>query len=491
MSFVRLKIVQMNGVLVPPAFKWLLGMGLAYILPVLLADTYYRDDLPHAMSGLTLWERDGRPLASVVSSLVSFAWPSFSSPALYDTSPLPQLLGILALAYGAARLAARLFPDGAGLAQALVVFPVTASPFMLQNLSYKFDALTMALAITLALMAALTSRWTSAFLLLLVLMLYQPAFNAFAGAAALLLLAAPEAGQSRGREFLGQLMWACGALIVYALAMKLAGGFSGSYASGHSALVPLRAEGLGMVLDNMGLAGLYVAQFVADAPALGLAGALAMAAFGFAQARQGAALRFIAVAAMIFLAVPGLMLFLKSPAMLPRSLMGFSVLLVFAAYCLHETLTQHTARLAALGLATAWFFALAATYANALKDEARFDAALGVNLSHDLLATGFVPGGKLAFDGTQPMSAMAATASRRRIIGLILRPSMNGNSEWGFAQLEYLGLPSSPVLDATPETLKSLCQDKPALRLPAYQIFIREGGALVSFPNGVCFQGKI
>ena len=131
---------------IPQGFWLLLVLGLAYALPIMLDGRYYLDDLSRAMTGLTLWETEGRPLASILSSLISFSWPSFEGPALRDTSPIPQILGVVALAYGAALLARKLFPDGVGLTQALVVFPVIGSPFTLQNLSYKYDAFTMGLA---------------------------------------------------------------------------------------------------------------------------------------------------------------------------------------------------------------------------------------------------------------------------------------------------------------------------------------------------------
>jgi hypothetical protein len=479
----------------PRGFLLLVMLGLLYALPIMLDGRYYLDDLPHAMNGLTLWEKDGRPLASILSSLISFSWPSFSGAALYDTSPLPQILGVVALAYGAARLAEKLFPAGVGLVQALVVFPVIGSPFMLQNLSYKFDAFTMGLAVMLALVAALETGWLVAAALLASLMLYQAAFNIFIGTCALLWLVSAARGLPEDRGFLKRLAWGLGALLVYGVAMKLLGGFSWDYATTHSALVPFSREGLATLQFNFGFGTFFMMEVVQDAPLLAAGAGLAAFAFAvqFAKPETGKTrermARFILALGIIFCAVMGVLLFLQSPVMRPRTLMGFSILLVFAAYCAHEALKAWpNLRAAALALATAWFFALANIYANAAHDETRFDLALSQNVARDLLAAGFKAGGRLAFDGTQPLSPIAENAARLKTVARILQPNMNGNSEWGFRQLEFIGLQATPIMDATDEGLKAFCSGPPALFSPQYQIYLYDSTALVSFPKGVCFK---
>jgi Glucosyl transferase GtrII len=480
---------------IAPAFLTLLVLGLIYALPIMLDGRYYLDDLPRAMTGLTLWEKDGRPLASILSSLISFSWPSFSGPALQDTSPIPQMLGVAALAYGAARLARKLFPDGVGLVQALVVFPVIGSPFMLQNLSYKYDAFTMGVAVTLALIAAVSeATWLVAALVMVMLLTYQAAFNVFIGAAALVWLVSSLRGEDADFSFVKKLGWGIAALLVYGIATKLFDGLLWPYAQKHAELVGFNTQGFDAVLFNFGFGSYFVIELLVDAPlvALGLAGALFAGALRFAQMGEGRRnlLRFVVTLGIIIISMMGVLLFLQSAVVRPRTLMGFSIFLTLAYYCAHEALKSWPGiRLVAFALVTGWFFALANVYANAARDETRFDTYLSTNIIHDLLQAGFKPGGKLAFDGVQPLSPVAAHAAQLKIIAHVLQPNMNGNSEWGFQQLAFLGLATTPIMDATDESLKALCADGPGTTNPQYQIFIRGETMVVAFPKGVCFRG--
>lgn len=45
-------------------FFLLFGGGLLYVLPILLADRYYQDDLARSLYGATGWSGDGRPLTN-------------------------------------------------------------------------------------------------------------------------------------------------------------------------------------------------------------------------------------------------------------------------------------------------------------------------------------------------------------------------------------------------------------------------------------------
>jgi len=71
----------------------------------------------------------------------------------------------------------------------------------------------------------------------------------------------------------------------------------------------------------------------------------------------------------------------------------------------------------------------------------------------------------------------------------LLQPNFNGNSEWGFRQLEFDGLEVSAIRDATDESLKALCAEPALVTTPLFQIFIHDSTALVGFANGVCFRG--
>ena len=479
-----------------PGFLFIFVLSLAYAFPLLLDGRYYLDDLPHAISGLTLWEQDGRPLASIVSSLVSFQLPSFTSPALIDISPLPQILGLVALSYSAARLARSLFNQPPDIWAVLVVFPIIASPFMLQNLSYKFDALTMSLAIMLAILAALPRDFSirsitqTTGLLIAALCLYQAALNVFMATTALLCLAQPGTAKNLVSKNLLSLAIA---ILIYTLLIKLLGGISDEYATAHSRLIPLNADGLQTILFNFGFGNFFVMEAVADAPWLYGAGSIALVLFIIKATREGqglpaTALSILAVLVLVA-SIMGLLLVLAQPVVRPRTLIALSILLVAMGFAFNELVKEKSALWKApLIIATAWYFVLAYGYADAARDQTRFEDYLASRIITDLYQAGFKPNDKLAFDGTEPRSPIAENSARLKTVARILQLDMNSNSEWGFRLLESLGLKSTAITDATEPSLKALCTDPPIATASAYQLFKQQETYVISFANGVCFK---
>ena len=123
-------------------FLLLTILFLFYVFPIILADRYYNDDLSRALIGATGWNGDGRPLAEIIMLFMCGGMP------VVDISPLPLIMGIILLAYVLALYAQKnlyeyeqIFPKVCGL------FLVITNPFLLANLSYKFDVLGMLVAL--------------------------------------------------------------------------------------------------------------------------------------------------------------------------------------------------------------------------------------------------------------------------------------------------------------------------------------------------------
>ncbi len=486
-----------------PGFLFLFVLSLLYALPLFLDGRYYLDDLPHAMNGLTLWEQDGRPLASIISSLASFQIPSFTQAALIDNSPLPQILGLAALAFAAARLARTLFDAPPNPWQCLVVFPIIASPFMLQNLSYKFDALTMGLAVMLAIFASLNTTsngktvLVGAIQLLGALCLYQAAINIFVATTALLCLAFTWNNQANLKTLItGNIAKIAVALLVYGLILWLAGGLASDYAQAHSKLVTFDAEGLATILFNFEFGNFFVSEFLSDAPLLAVAGAASILLFSIELIRLGKsgqpvqrALIAVLGAIVLVLSLMGILLVLKQPVVRPRTLLALSILLVYAGYAFYQLVAKgHWLWRASLVVSTLWYFSLAYGLADAAHDQTRFDNFIASSLVNDLQHQGFKHNDRLAFDGSEPRAPTAQNASRSKLIARILQMNINGNSEWGFRLLQSFGLSATPVMDADDAFLKAACQDAALTQSDLYQLFKKDQLYLVSFRGGVCFK---
>lgn len=161
-------------------FWSLSGLYFALILlPIVRADRYFNDDLVRVLEGNFGWSHNGRPLANLLMRALELG-----SQRLIDIAPLPQLLAGAVLAWSGVLIARRFDLRSPWLA-ALVVLPLGAQPFFLENLAYRFDAVCMALAILFAALPALASRSGAGnaalgvFALLACLCLYQPAITVF------------------------------------------------------------------------------------------------------------------------------------------------------------------------------------------------------------------------------------------------------------------------------------------------------------------------
>lgn len=149
-----------------------------YVLPILLANRLYQDDLSRSLLGVTGWNNDARPLTEKI-----ITWLCGGSP-INDVHPLPILLSVLLLAYTITLYTKRYLPaDSSVLSAVCIGFLVIANPFLLSNLSYRFDCFTMILALCAAVLPyaapAKKALWKififSLFMCLVTLTTYQPA----------------------------------------------------------------------------------------------------------------------------------------------------------------------------------------------------------------------------------------------------------------------------------------------------------------------------
>ncbi|MDE7430219.1 MAG: glucosyltransferase domain-containing protein [Lachnospiraceae bacterium] len=147
-----------------------------YILPILLANRLYQDDLSRSLYGVTGWNNDARPLTEIL-----MRWLCGGKP-LGNVAPLPLLLSVLLLAYTLTLYGKRYLPAGHFLPALGIGFWVIANPFFLSNLSYKFDCVTMVLALCAAILPYVVPErnalfkifFFSFFLCMVTLTTYQP-----------------------------------------------------------------------------------------------------------------------------------------------------------------------------------------------------------------------------------------------------------------------------------------------------------------------------
>lgn len=496
-----------------PDFEWhvfrrifliLLGLGLVYTMPLFFDDRYYLDDLGRSIHGYAEWELDGRPFASLVTALLNFKSPVFGQEHLFDISPLPQIMGLVALAMAATILCINLFGKSSDFYSALVVFPIIGSPFFLQNLSYKFDAFSMGLAMLTAIVAAThlkDRRLDIAFgsvLLFMTFGLYQAAVNVFIGVTALLLLAECWNEQALIYQRVGlnifKLMIAFIAyqFIIVPLCIPTTG-----YTHDNSQTLPLNENGLGQLIVNFVYGTSVGLGFLAQAPFLLIPSILSILIFAVAfVTRDENAVAIRGLRVLIFVvcllgcifAIYGMLSFLQIVVSRPRVFYGFAAFLVFVFYCFGRVVKDRLpAAQNLLALPVLYLFVVSYGYAAAARAQTHYDFVLGEQIIQQLQSNGFTHDNVLILDGTQPKSPVLENSAQLQIIELLVQPTfVPGQWNWGYLFLEHLGLKFKKMPFQGEAAIKLLCQAAPLRETEYFNVYKSDATYVVAFADGAC-----
>ncbi|WP_430387570.1 glucosyltransferase domain-containing protein [Dyella sp. 20L07] len=386
-------------------FIALFAMYLLLILyPILRADRYYSDDLVRALTGFYGWDFNGRHLSMLVMRLLQF-----NLRQLVDISPLPQL-GAIAVLAGTGALISRHYKISSPWLATLVTFPLGAQPFFLENLSYRFDALSMALALLCALLPFIACRpdrkgyLFGGVALFASLNLYQPALSAFL-IFMLLEVVAGQIQEKPPRELLLTLAYRImQCIVVMALYQLLIAPTIEDWLKQHSQTISSLAQ-LGVIKVNAISFYSYIGKAFnihwlrCAVPLLLVAGVIPL----FAAIRYVRRLPSISgwrclpwvlggllIPILAVLSVTGPMLPLLNPVVLPRVLMGIGALLcaglvasvlIAQAQGLPSPLVWIQAVLWTLGMTS-----FASIYGNALGAQKAYEERIVSSLTNDVAA---------------------------------------------------------------------------------------------------------
>ncbi len=384
-------------------FSILLALYFLILYPILRANRYYNDDLKRALIGHTGWDSNGRPLTTLLMKLLQCY-----DGALVDISPFTQIAAIAVLAWIGVLIARRYAIRSPWMA-ALVAFPLGAQPFYLENLSYKFDALSMSLAILLALLPVLVMNlqrrgwWLGVLSLFASLSFYQPAINVCLIFVLLDVVLAQLHGESVAswlKTFSLRVLQVAAAMLFYQLiiGIHIHGWVEHEGEKIHS------LSQLPLIATN--IAGFY--RLIGNSfdrqwwtyflPLLVVLGIFPMAiGVRYATARRALHASWISallvltsfvIPLMALLCIAGPMLLLLTPEYEPRVLMGVGALLVAALIVMHETLAQWQRSprwtLAAGCMLAVGMCSLASAYGNALGEQKAYEDRIAAGLADDL-----------------------------------------------------------------------------------------------------------
>ena len=452
-------------------FKASLAAGLLLVLPILLFVHRYIDDYGRSMDGEFRWAEVGRPLADGLFALVNLGAPAVA------VAPLHQLLavGVLALV---AVAAARAYGLRSPFWSALATLPLLGQPYALENLSYGFDCLAMALALGLAVVASVTLHrvvsWkgllVSSALLLASLCLYQPATSGFLPFALMLVvgealgLAAPVPAPPSLWRRLGRVWASYGlALACYLMLIRLVVQERTSYATQQGRSLPLDGalptQLLGHALEFWRIIFDDWSRWPISVPWLLLLLAYAVVVWiavgrwpmgrGGQPVRLACSVLVLGAVALIALVSPGALLGLEDPlARAPRLLLFLGPLLSAIALQIVAGTTQLGWRViprAAL-VALAWLLVVVAyayghaTSAQAIYEQGRISrlidgiTRLQVRLPEARLTA-------IRFEGGMPQSPVLHNSQTKfPLLDRLVPRLINDDWIWGRKQLQFHGL---------------------------------------------------
>lgn len=163
-------------------FNKVLIINFVYAMPLIISQRLYADDIFRATSGwMRYWIYDARPMTFYIMKLLNLG--DIAS----DISPLPLALSLVVMSAASCYIA-KIITSKTDWITAFSASLLCLSPLYLENLSFSFDSLTMAIAIFLSVFSASYAKKLSLpvkiLLIFLMLCTYQPALSVFIGVTA-------------------------------------------------------------------------------------------------------------------------------------------------------------------------------------------------------------------------------------------------------------------------------------------------------------------
>lgn len=244
------------------AYVCIIAVSFVFILPILLAGVDYIDDSARHVSGYYEWGLLGRYVTEAIVHILTF-----SGQTMPDMGHFMQILSVPILALGTLFFARAIEGRRAGVSilALLSALPIALNPFLLANMSFRYDSFSMILAYTLAIFAAVvavqidstmrirTRAAVSVLLLFLSAGLYQPMVLIYVPIV-LAMLIVNSLYQTKKRDELllpalkAAFYFALG-LVAYYLTLKLFG-FGAIGGEQRGQLLPASREGLEIVWQN-------------------------------------------------------------------------------------------------------------------------------------------------------------------------------------------------------------------------------------------------
>ncbi|ENG3945403.1 hypothetical protein FV310_08225 [Escherichia coli] len=372
--------------------QMILLCAFVYALPYTLASAFYIDDADRSYSGLSNMALNGRPLADIVMMFVSFG------NNVVDISPATYILSATTIF-----IATYIFMMKSGISGLTLVMSSTAacfSPFILQNFAYKFDSITMGLAISLVIFSSISFSIgrllgvaLASLMLVCSLSLYQPSINIYFALVAVLVLIDIYKHQACNINFIFDKFSALliSIIVYYFVIVPLS--VTGGYAEKHG---KVSTSILDTVINNVvnfyniinsGLSGIHgklISFFILAPIVILILIAVKITSSNKTITNKIFYILFSATCVLItYLSIGGLLLPLAQPIYAPRVLIGFSGVCV--ASCLIWSVVLGKKAKYIIGITAIAAISCVYAYGNALKSQAENDRFLLSMIAKDFI----------------------------------------------------------------------------------------------------------
>lgn len=436
------------------AFIGLLIFSLIYILPIILANFYYIDDLGRSLRGYTDWEENGRPLASLLAIALSDGFP------LMDVSPWIQILSIVVLDYSLICFVKKYAFQATSFQLFITAAYGYLNLFLLENLSYKYDSLGMILALSLFfLLYAVPEKCPnqikmilSIITILLSLSLYQAAIGAYISLAIvefIFLLYQSQTWKEIFGRLLNRIIGLCiGGLLYKFIIVKNFVGSQG-YSADHASLANFfTSQGAAVIRTNVTQFGYLFKAFGKTLGILGFILTLAMfiglgtVAYVIEKRRKESkpiqfllTLLVIISPAILVISSVLMLILLKNPVLAPRVMLSVSVFTIFVGLSIYHLSKFIRSSIVISYLTLICMLSFSSYYGNLLVRQNQMNTTVTTYLVYDMNQVERESGKEfrdLSFIGHSPQCHELILANQKRpLYGLLVPIYMNNDWFWG------------------------------------------------------------
>jgi hypothetical protein len=474
-------------------------IGIIYILPILLTNSSYYDDIGRSVYGYFSWGIDGRPLSDFIFKTLDLGAPAT------DISPFPQIISMLIMTSLCYLMHRYLNPDHRyGW---LVFTPIFLSPFFIQNFAFRFDSLSMSLSVAISAIPLFFMKSGkiklfaySAICVFSSLCLYQASLSVFVAVVCFHVIFSIKKEEDSYKTILESIVATAGMAVGYLFYLKIIIPIfvTSDYANGYNQIIGNVDELKGNILITVNILRSFFAGFIAKVFLfvflLSLFGLMVLIIKVYKSegnlANKAVKLMLIILSiGVMMLCIPGPGLALKGMPTGPRVFIGFGFAISLMFALISFISKRHQSKLNSIYcIIIVISFSYMATFSNAMKSQDRLTDRIINGITNDINKVGNKEVKTITIDGNSPYSAAADKAIQKfPLLKQIIPSYFDGPLAWGIVKMtEIYSGKDQPSPPRQNEIISTICNMQLVTDAGLYKTYFNKGDLVVSFTDRDC-----